>query len=72
MATIEFKNAVGKLYFDGGMSEDGKMIRKTKSYRNITEGVSADNLHNVLTQLAELTEYPVIGAELVETADIMN
>lgn len=72
MATIEFRNAVGKVYFDGGMTEDGKLIRKSKSYRNIAEGATADNLHKALTQLAQLSEYPAIGAERVETADIMN
>ena len=72
MATIEFKNAVGKVYFDGGMTEDGKMIKKSKSYRGIADGVTADNLHKALTQLAQLSEYPLIGAERVETADIMN
>ncbi|GEN83682.1 hypothetical protein SLU01_19940 [Sporosarcina luteola] len=72
MATIEFRHAVGKVYFDAGMTEDGKLIRKTKSYRHVTEGVDADNLHSALSQLAQLSEYPFIGAEKVETADIMN
>ena len=72
MASIEFKSAVGKVYFDGGRTDDGKMIRKSKTYRNIADGATADNLHNALTQLAQLSDYPAIGAELVETADIMN
>lgn len=72
MATIEFRHAVGKVYFDGGMTEDGKMIRKSKSYRNVTEGATAENLYEALLQLAQLSEYPFIGAEKVETADIMN
>lgn len=72
MATIEFRNAVGRVYFDGGMTEDGKMIRKSKTYRNLTEGATAENLYDALSQLARLSEYPFIGAEIVETADIMN
>ena len=44
MATIEFRHAVGKVYFDGGMTEDGKMIRKSKTYRNLAEGATAENL----------------------------
>ncbi|MGG0668139.1 DUF1659 domain-containing protein [Sporosarcina koreensis] len=72
MATIEFRHAVGKVYFDGGMTEDGKMIRKSKTYRNVTEGATAENLYEALSQLAQLSEYPFIGAEKVETADIMN
>lgn len=72
MATIEFRHAVGKVYFDGGMTDDGKMIRKSKSYRHIAEGVAAENLYNALSQLGQLSQYPFIGAEKVETADIMN
>lgn len=72
MATIEFRSAVGKVYFDGGLTEDGKMIRKSKSYRNVSEAASADSLYSALTQLALLSDYPFIGAERVETADIMN
>lgn len=72
MATLEFRHAVGKVYFDGGQTEDGKMIRKSKSYRHIVEDVTADGLYNALSQLAQLSAYPFIGAEKVETADIMN
>jgi len=72
MATIEFRHAVGKVYFDGGMTEGGKMIRKSKTYRNLAKGATADNLYDALSQLAQLSEYPFIGAEKVETADIMN
>ena len=42
MATIDFKNAVGRVFFDGGLTDDGKLIRKSKTYRNIAEGVDAD------------------------------
>lgn len=72
MATIEFRHAVGKIYFDGGMTDDGKMIRKSKSYRNIGESATAENLYVALSQLAQLSEQPFIGAEKVVTADIMN
>ncbi|MFD1204328.1 MULTISPECIES: DUF1659 domain-containing protein [Sporosarcina] len=72
MATIEFRQAVGKVYFDGGMTEEGKIIRKSKSYRNIAEDATADDLYNALSQLANLSEMSFIGAEKVETAEIMN
>ena len=35
-ATIEFQQAVGKVYFDGGLTDDGKLIRKSKMYKRIT------------------------------------
>ncbi len=48
------------------------MIRKSKTYRNLAEGATAENLYDALLQLAQLSDYPFIGAEIVETADIMN
>ena len=72
MATIEFKNAVGRVYFDGGLTDEGKLIRKSKTYRNIAENAAADNLYNALEQLAELSEFPFLGAEKVETSSVMN
>ena len=72
MATIEFKNAVGRVYFDGGLTDEGKLIRKSKTYRNIAENAAADNLYNALEQLAELSELPFLGAEKVETSSVMN
>ena len=43
-ATIEFQQAAGRVYFDGGLTEDGKIIRKSKTYRNIKENAPADEL----------------------------
>ena len=72
MVTIEFKNAVGRVYFDGGLTEDGKLIRKSKTYRNITENVGAENLHKALEQLGQLSVLPFIGADKVETSRLIN
>ncbi|WP_342513151.1 DUF1659 domain-containing protein [Sporosarcina sp. FSL K6-1522] len=72
MATIEFKSAVSRVYFNAGMTNEGKAIRKSKTYRNIAEQATPDNLYNVLEQLAQLSEFPFIGAEKVETANITN
>ncbi len=72
MAAIEFKNAVGKVYFDGGQTEEGKLIRKSKTYRNIVKNAKADSLYAALEQLAQLSEFPFIGAEIVETSSVNN
>lgn len=72
MAAIDFKNAVGRVFFDGGKTEDGKLIRKTKTYRNIAEGVGADNLYKALDELAKLSALPFIGAEKVETSSVID
>lgn len=72
MATIEFKSALGRVHFDGGMTEEGKLIRKSKSYRHIAENVTADSLYTALSQLAALSSLPCIGAEKVETSGVQN
>ncbi len=72
MATIEFKNAEGRVFFDGGLTDDGDLIRKSKTYRNITEGVSANNLYKALEELAKLSSMPFIGAEQVKTSTVYN
>ncbi|WP_438315652.1 DUF1659 domain-containing protein [Sporosarcina sp. FA9] len=71
-ATIQFQQAVGRVLFDGGMTEDGKMIRKSKTYRNVKENAPAENLYNALEQLAELSDIPFIEVEIVETSSLIN
>lgn len=71
-ASIDFKEAVGKVYFNGGMTEEGKLIRKSKTYRNVSKAATVDNLYNALEQLAQLSELPFIGAEKVETSSLSN
>ncbi|WP_438310543.1 DUF1659 domain-containing protein [Sporosarcina sp. FA9] len=72
MATINFKNAVGRIHFDGGMTDDGKLIRKSKSYRNIGAETSATSLYKGLEELAALSSLPLIEVEKIETSGIIN
>lgn len=72
MATIDFKNAVGRIVFDAGLTDEGKIIQKSKTYRNVAENVNADDLYKGLEALASLSEFALIGAEKVETATVNN
>jgi len=72
MAVINFKSAVGRVSFDGGVTEDGKLIRKSKTYSNIAEDVDANGLNAGLEALASLSALPYMGAEKVETSSIHN
>lgn len=72
MVTIDFKHAVGRVYFDGGLTDDGKLISKSKTYRNIVKNVEAASLYMALEQLAELSALPFTGAEIVETSNVNN
>lgn len=70
MATIDFKSSVGRVFFDGGLTEDGNLIRKSKTYQNIAENVDADNLYKGLEALANLSSLPFIGVEKVKTSTV--
>lgn len=71
-ASIDFKSAVGRVYFDGGVTDDGNFIRKSKTYQNIVEGADADSLYKALEELAKLSSLPFIGAEKVETSSVID
>lgn len=72
MASIEYKNAVIRLSFEAGQDQDGKTIKKSKTYRNIKAGVDAQSLVDATTVLAGFSEWPYMGAEKIETANIME
>ena len=72
MATINFKAATGRVYFDAGLTDDGKLIRKSKNYSNVAKDIDADSLYKGLEALAGLSELPFIGAEKIETATVHN
>jgi Protein of unknown function (DUF1659) len=70
--TIEFQQAAGRVFFDGGLTEDGKIIRKAKTYRYIKENAPAENVFNALEQLGQLSTLMFIGADIVETSSLFN
>ncbi|TQR19473.1 DUF1659 domain-containing protein [Psychrobacillus vulpis] len=70
MANLEYKQAVLKLVFEAGLVE-GKMKTKSKTYRNIQASATADGLETVATTLASLSNSPYIGAEKVETLNLI-
>lgn len=70
MATIDFKNAVGRIIFDAGLTEEGKIIQKSKTYRNLKENANAENLYQALETLAGLSDYGLMNVERVETATV--
>ncbi|MHA6259579.1 DUF1659 domain-containing protein [Sporosarcina sp. CAU 1771] len=72
MAAINFKNAEGRVHFDGGVTEGGKLILQSKTYRNSASAASAENLYQGLEELASLSSLPSIGMEVVETSSITN
>lgn len=72
MANIDFKEAVVRLTYDAGLTQDGKVIKKAKSYRNIKELATADQLAVLATILSGFSSYPILDAEKIETGNIQN
>jgi len=72
MASIDFKQAVVKLTYEAGQTQDGKAIKRSKSYRNVNGSATADQLAEVMTILSGFSSYPLIAAEKIETGNITN
>lgn len=71
MANLEYKQAILKLSYEGGKTSEGKMKIKSKSYRNIQSTATADGLEAVALTLASFSNSPYIGAEKVETSNVI-
>lgn len=70
MAIINFKSAAARLAFETGMSDEGKVMRKTKTYQNIAQDVDVDDFYNGLQALASLSTYPVLEMDRIETSSV--
>lgn len=70
MITYQFKEAVGKVYFNVGLTESGAVRRKAKTYRHVAPNANAAALQDALLQLASLSSLPFSHAEKVETNEL--
>ncbi|MGG0658128.1 DUF1659 domain-containing protein [Rummeliibacillus pycnus] len=72
MATKTFENATLRLKFSFGVNENGQIIEKTKTFRNVSEQASLDQLATTGAEIATLFKYPFIGAGLTTQESIKN
>lgn len=70
MAQFRFENASLKLFYETGVDEQGKPILASKTYQNIRESVSANQLQAVVNAFGSLSHYPVYQAKVVKTDTI--
>lgn len=68
MATINLKNTAARISFKTGMTDDGKVVKKTKTYQNITKDADVTDLYNGLEALASLSAYTLIEVERIDTS----
>ncbi|MDX1807110.1 MAG: DUF1659 domain-containing protein [Paenisporosarcina sp.] len=72
MAIIDFKQAVVRLTFEAGYTLDGKVIKKSSTYRNVKQSATGDQLGDVVSILSGFSSRPILAAEKIETGDIQN
>lgn len=72
MAILHFKSAAGRLSFQTGMSDEGKVIKQTKTYQNIAKDVDIDDFYKGLEALANLSSHSLIEMERVDTSSVRD
>ncbi|WP_428910020.1 DUF1659 domain-containing protein [Niallia sp. Krafla_26] len=71
MALLMTKDSKLRVIFEIGTSEEGKPIFKTKSYANVVEGATPDQLYQAAQALASLSNYPMSNVQQSELHEIL-
>lgn len=72
MAISSFKSAAGRLSFQTGMSDRGKVQKRTKTYQNIAKDLAVDDFHTGLAALANLSSHALLEMERVDTSAVRD
>lgn len=72
MTTKTFEKATLRLKFSLGLNENGQVIEKAKTYQNISEQASIENLATVGNALASLFDLQLIGTGVTTQETIQN
>jgi len=71
MAVILAKDLKLRISYETGVGEDGKPVLKTKSYANVSDSATPDQLQQVGQALASLSNYPTHALEKSELHEII-
>ncbi|WP_338472516.1 DUF1659 domain-containing protein [Niallia sp. XMNu-256] len=71
MAILVAMDSKLRLVYETGIGEGGKPIYKAKSYGNIVEGVTANQLQQVAQALASLSNDPLSGIQQSELHEVI-
>ena len=71
MALLMTKDSRLRLIFEVGTGEDGKPLFKAKSYSNVVEGATPEQLQQVGMALASLSNYPMSTIQQSELHEIL-
>ncbi|AYC29496.1 DUF1659 domain-containing protein [Paenisporosarcina cavernae] len=72
MATAEFKEANLKLSYQVGMTPEGKALKRAKSYRNVKENATADQLASAALTFSGFSSHTLLDVEKSVQQDIIN
>lgn len=61
-----------RVRYETGINEKGEPIFKKKSYSNVLEAATADQLFAVAQSLASLSTYPLSGVERNNLFDVIG
>lgn len=61
-----------RLSYEIGLDDKGKPIFKSKTYANVVEEATTDQLHQVGQALASLSNYPLSGMERNDTFELIG
>lgn len=71
-ATFEFNTSSGKIHYNAGMNEQGRTVRKVKTYHNVDNSASAPDIMKAFSQIATLCRYPMVKAEKVVSHNLYD
>jgi len=70
MANLTFEQSTLKIVYETGVNESGETILTTRSYRNVRNNVTAEQLAGVVQAFIQLSNYPVVHASISKTEKI--
>ncbi|RIW34274.1 DUF1659 domain-containing protein [Bacillus salacetis] len=70
MATSDLKSIKLRMVFDNGMDENGKPKYSNKTYSNINNASTPDEIHQAAQALAGLSSKPLMNIEKNDSYDI--
>lgn len=71
MAQFSFDSASLKVFFETGVDKEGQPIIKAKTFQNVRESATADQIQAVAQAINSLSSFPVLKAQVVRTDTIL-
>ncbi|MFC5540385.1 MAG: DUF1659 domain-containing protein [Bacilli bacterium] len=70
MANLTFEQGTLKLVYETGVDESGNTILASRTYRNVRNNVTAEQLAGVVQAFIQLSGHPVVQASVSKTEKI--